>query len=75
MFGLFHADDKIDAGELGLGEEPVVSPAGVYQVRVRVIEGKDFSAINSFSLYQSLVSSHGRRTWSPPTGYPTPSPR
>ena len=56
MFGLFHADDKIDAGELGLGEEPIVSPAGVYQVRVRVIEGKDFSAINSFSLYQSLVS-------------------
>ena len=56
MFGLFHADDKIDAGELGLGEEPVVSPAGVYQIRVRVIEGKDFSAINSFSLYQSLVS-------------------
>lgn len=56
MFGLFQGDGKIDAGELGFAEEPTVSPAGVYQVRVRVIEAKDLSAINSFSLYQSLVS-------------------
>ena len=56
MFGLFQGDDKIDAGELGFAEEPTVSPAGVYQIRVRVIEAKDLSAINSFSLYQSLVS-------------------
>ena len=46
MFGLFQGDGKIDAGELGFAEEPTVSPAGVYQVRVRVIEAKDLSAID-----------------------------
>ena len=75
MFGLFQGDDKIDAGELGFAEEPTVSPAGVYQIRVRVIEAKDLSAINSFSLYQSIVSFSWKTNGRAPTGYPTPSPR
>ena len=75
MFGLFQGDGKIDAGELGFAEEPTVSPAGVTRVRVRVTEAKDLSAINSFSLYQSLVSFSWKTNVESATGYPTPSPR
>ena len=48
-------DDGIAA--LGLSEDPpMVAPAGSYQVRVRVVEAKDLSAILNFSLYKSIMS-------------------
>ena len=34
----------------------MVAPAGSYQVRVRVVEAKDLSAILNFSLYKSIMS-------------------
>ena len=34
----------------------MVAPAGSYQVRVRVVEARDLSAILNFSLYKSLLS-------------------
>jgi hypothetical protein len=48
-------DDGIAA--LGLSDNPpMVAPAGSYQVRVRVVEAKDLSAILNFSLYKSMMS-------------------
>ena len=53
LFGKY--DDGVAA--LGLSEDPpMVAPAGSYQVRVRVVEAKDLSAILNFSLYKSLMS-------------------
>jgi len=37
-------------------EEPTVTPAGTYQIRVRIVEAKDLSAISAFSLWQSITS-------------------
>ena len=56
MAWLFGAEDDGIAA-LGLSEEPpMVAPAGSYQVRVRVVEARDLSAILNFSLYKSLLS-------------------
>jgi len=53
LFGKY--DDGVAA--LGLSEDPpMVAPAGSYQVRVRVVEAKDLSAILNFSLYKSIMS-------------------
>ena len=56
MAWLFGAEDDGIAA-IGLSEEPpMVAPAGSYQVRVRVVEARDLSAILNFSLYKSLIS-------------------
>ena len=53
LFGKY--DDGVAA--LGLSNDPpMVAPSGSYQVRVRVVEAKDLSAILNFSLYKSLMS-------------------
>ena len=53
LFGKY--DDGVAA--LGLSDDPpMVAPAGSYQVRVRVVEAKDLSAILNFSLYKSIMS-------------------
>ena len=53
LFGKY--DDGVAA--LGLSNDPpMVAPSGSYQVRVRVVEAKDLSAILNFSLYKSIMS-------------------
>ena len=53
LFGKY--DDGVAA--LGLSDDPpMVAPAGSYQVRVRVVEAKDLSAILNFSLYKSIMN-------------------
>ena len=55
MAWLFGAEDDGIAA-LGLSEDPpMVAPAGSYQVRVRVVEARDLSAILNFSLYKSSL--------------------